>query len=73
MKDLIDYQRFQVEALQKRICELESKLKRSKKLTYLNYVMKIAQTSTKQLLNKKLTNYERIIITRKIKQNSSRI
>ena len=26
MKDLIDYQRFQVEALQKRICELESKL-----------------------------------------------
>jgi hypothetical protein len=30
MKDLIDYQRFQVEALQKKICELESKLKRSK-------------------------------------------
>ena len=26
MKDLIDYQRFQVEALQKRICELETKL-----------------------------------------------
>jgi hypothetical protein len=26
MKDLIDYQRFQVEALQKRICELEKNL-----------------------------------------------
>lgn len=26
MKDLIDYQRFQVEALQKRVCELEQKL-----------------------------------------------
>lgn len=26
MKDLIDYQRFQVEALQKRVCELENKL-----------------------------------------------
>ena len=26
MKDLIDYQRFQVEALQKRVCELEKKL-----------------------------------------------
>lgn len=26
MKDLIDYQRFQVEALQKRVCELENQL-----------------------------------------------
>jgi hypothetical protein len=26
MKDLIDYQRFQVEALQRKVCELESKL-----------------------------------------------
>lgn len=26
MKDLMDYQRFQVEALQRRICELENKL-----------------------------------------------
>lgn len=26
MKDLIDYQRFRVEALQKRICELEKNL-----------------------------------------------
>lgn len=30
MRDLIDYQRFQVEALQKRICELESKLSEMK-------------------------------------------
>ena len=26
MKDLIDYQRFQVEALQRKVCDLESKL-----------------------------------------------
>ena len=26
MKDLIDYQRFQVEALQRRVCELENNL-----------------------------------------------
>ena len=30
MKDLIDYQRFQVEALQKRVCELEVKLNETK-------------------------------------------
>jgi hypothetical protein len=30
MKDLIDYQRFQVEALQKRVCELEAKLNETK-------------------------------------------
>ena len=30
MKDLIDYQRFQVEALQKKVCELESKLNEAK-------------------------------------------
>jgi len=30
MKDLIDYQRFQVEALQRKVCELEAKLNETK-------------------------------------------
>jgi hypothetical protein len=34
MKDLIDYQRFQVEALQKRICELENKLNEVKTIIF---------------------------------------
>lgn len=34
MKDLLDFQRFQIESLQKRVCELEYKLQQVKQFCF---------------------------------------
>lgn len=34
MKDLIDFQRFQIESLQKKVCELEYKLQQTKQYCF---------------------------------------
>jgi hypothetical protein len=53
MKDLIDYQRFQVEALQKRICELKDWLLNkhyAKRVPMIEYSFGLYENNEKYLL-----------------------